>query len=129
MKRASTTFAAAFWIAVLPGFALAQANSSGGGTVFLQCGGQLNFTIDYARNTVNNIPANVNATAIDWTEKTAATGAPVTVVQDFHLDRTTGVLNLTDTVLKSDGSLFPGDNNPNRSSYNCAVASAPATKF
>jgi hypothetical protein len=112
--------------------ALAQAGS-GSGTTFLHCvdaavpTAPIDVTIDFAHNSANNHPATINATAIDWTNNSQAAGG-FSVHQDFHIDRTTGMLTLTNTVY-SGGSVMPGDNNPHRSNYACNVAAAPATKF
>src|SRR3974377_1983542 len=56
--------------------------------IIFQCG--TNFAVDLANNTVNDQPAIINTTAIDWQLKPGPTDD--TGVVDYHIDRTTGLL-------------------------------------
>ena len=95
-------------------------------TIFLTCPRFDPLTIDLTNNTVNNFPATINATAIDWESPSRPTApAGTTVVVRFHIDRTTGILSQYEIF-----HLPTGQQQGN--SYTngiCAVGGHPTTKF
>jgi hypothetical protein len=103
----------------------ASAQAARAKEIYLKCG-QTIYTIDLANKTVNNHPATINATAIDWEATNSATmpKGPETAVAHNHIDRTTGTHTLYITVQ------FPGGSNSGAPvTETCTKTSAPATKF
>jgi hypothetical protein len=93
-------------------------------TIFLQCGTDA-ITVDLTNNTVNNIPATINATAIDWSPHIGATTTPgLSATEQNHIDRTTGTFTSTVTY-NFNGQISYGHGGP----YSCTAGPAPATKF
>ena len=88
-------------------------------TIIFQCG--TSFTVDLKTNTVNNQPATINATAIDW----HLTPGPAddTGVVYYHIDRTTGILTENFTHRRPNGSTQSDD----PTTYRCTVGSARPT--
>ncbi len=107
-------------------------------TIFLKCDqgadwGDKRFitlTIDLTNNTANNLPATINATAIDWQEQTRpltlSSGVTVSATIYNHVDRITG--SYTESVVFHVSSGEHGADPPPRT-YPCTVGSAPPTKF
>jgi hypothetical protein len=96
-------------------------------TMFLQCGTQA-FTVDLANNTVDNHPATINDTAIDWVVRYSyADGTPGS--SQFHIDRTTGAMTSTGTVCFQAGEFKGTCRTTPPSATTCTKGSAPATKF
>jgi hypothetical protein len=88
-------------------------------TIIFQCG--TSFAVDLKNNTVNNQPATINATAIDWQLKPGP--ADDTGVIYYHIDRTTGFLTENFTYRLPNGSTqsdYP-------TTYRCTVGSALPT--
>jgi hypothetical protein len=99
-------------------------------TIFLTCSvpePNKTFTVDLAKNTVNNLPANINQTAIDWQEKLTTADAQTVGVQNNHTDRTAGTLTQQKIILNDTGTgpngVFPPRTVP------CTKSSVPATQF
>jgi hypothetical protein len=88
-------------------------------TIIFQCG--TSFAVDLKNSTVNNQPATINATAIDW----HLTPGPAddTGVIYYHIDRTTGILTENFTYHLPNGSTQSGD----PTTYRCTVGSARRT--
>ena len=109
-------------LSILFGGTAAQAE-----TIYLQCG-QASFTVDLTNKTVNNKPASIDATSIDWNDPpqthTRPDGGLDTVTLFQHIDRVQGTYSFRIQVE------FPGGVNPGRTNtFSCTVGSAPATKF
>jgi hypothetical protein len=103
-------------------------------TLFLECtyrfpGGNdaatNNYTIDLAKNTVNNYPATINETAIDWVEERSYSSG-TTSTRRCHIDRTRGTLIGQDTTCHPDGTC---NTRPWAGAFICTKGRAPATKF
>jgi hypothetical protein len=88
-------------------------------TIIFQCG--TSFAVDLKNNTVNNQPATINATAIDW-HLTPGT-ADATGVVNYHIDRTTGILTENFTYRLPNGST----QSDVPTTYRCTVAGARPT--
>jgi hypothetical protein len=88
-------------------------------TIFFQCG--TSFAVDLTNNTVNNQPATINATAIDW--QLTPGPADDTGVVYYHIDRTTGILTENFTYRLPNGSTQSDD----PTTYRCTLSSAPRT--
>ena len=84
--------------------------------IIFQCG--TSFAVDLANNTVNDQPALINPTAIDWQLKPGPTDD--TGVVDYHIDRTTGILTEKFTYHLPNGSTQSDD----PTTYRCTVDSA-----
>jgi hypothetical protein len=88
-------------------------------TIIFQCG--TSFVVDLTNSSVNDLPAIINATAIDWQLKPGP--ADDTGVVYYHIDRTTGILTENFTYHLPNGSTqsdYP-------TAYRCIVGSAPRT--
>ena len=81
--------------------------------IIFQCG--TSFAVDPANNTVNDQPALINPTAIDWQLKPGPTDD--TGVVDYHIDRTTGILTEKFTYHLPNGSTQSDD----PTTYRCTV--------
>lgn len=106
-------FASCLLVTALASPMLAQAE-----TIFIKCKNVETISINLTNNTVNNIPANIRPTAIDW--------EIVNQYGDFHfhIDRTLGTLITSGTYYRSDG------NHPiPQSTVSCAAVNQPTTKF
>jgi hypothetical protein len=91
-------------------------------TIYLQCSSYKTFTIDLTNSTVDNLPATINATAIDWQFKGVVANKPgLTFVDNRHIDRIAGTFSHYATDSTGDSSHW--DPVP------CTVISAPPTKF
>jgi hypothetical protein len=92
-------------------------------SIFLQCGSGM-FTVDLTNNTVDNKPATINATSIDWTW-TAPTDYGSQSVGHFHIDRIAGTLTYQWSTHFANGRTgdLPSQTSP------CTVGSPPPTKF
>ena len=88
-------------------------------TIIFQCG--ISFVVDLKNNTVNNQPATINATAIDW--HLTPEPADDTGVIYYHIDRTTGTLTENFTYHLPNGSTQSDD----PTTYRCTVGSARPT--
>ena len=84
--------------------------------IIFQCG--TSFTVDLTNNTVNDQPALITPTAIDWQLKPGPTDD--TGVVDYHIDRTTGILTEKFTHHFPNGSTQSDD----PTTYRCTVVSA-----
>jgi hypothetical protein len=89
-------------------------------TIIFQCG--TSFAVDLKNNTVNNQPAKINATAIDWQLKPGP--ADDAGVVYYHIDRTTGILTENFTYFLPNGSTQSDD----PTTYHCTVG-ATRTKI
>jgi hypothetical protein len=85
-------------------------------TIIFQCG--TSFAVDLTNNTVNDQPATINATAIDW--QLTPGPADDTGVIYYHIDRTTGILTENFTYHLPNGSTQSDD----PTTYRCTVGSA-----
>ena len=88
-------------------------------TVIFQCG--TSFTVDLKNKSVNNQPATINATAIDW-HLTPGPADDAGVVS-YHIDRTTGILTEKFTYHFPNGSTQSND----PTTYRCTVGNARPT--
>jgi hypothetical protein len=94
-------------------------------TIFLHCGeSQSNYTVDLTNNTVDNYPATINATSIDWTE-TPPPDQGTKSVGHFHIDRIAGTLTYQWSTHFANGRTADLP----RATISCAVSSPPPTKF
>jgi hypothetical protein len=94
-------------------------------TIFLHCGESAStFTVDLTNNTVDNKPATINATSIDWTW-TPPPDQGTQSVGHFHIDRIAGTLTSQWSTHFANGRT--GDL-PSQT-WSCTVSSAPPTKF
>lgn len=98
---------------------LAASCTARANTIIFQCG--TSFAVDLKNNTVNNQPATINETAIDWQQ----TPGPVDEngVVYYHIDRTTGILTENFTYRLPNGSTQSDD----PTTYRCTVGGAPRT--
>jgi hypothetical protein len=116
-------------LAVLMAIACAQTASAE--TIFLTCNenyaGTAIFTVDLANSTVNNHPATINPTAIDWQTPIAAdaTGHITSSTTFDHIDRTAGTITEYATYHWASGLV----NSSRPQTYPCTVGSPPPTKF
>jgi hypothetical protein len=85
-------------------------------TIIFQCG--MSFAVDLKNSTVNNQPATINATAIDW--QLIPGPANGTGIVSYHIDRTTGILTENFTYHLPNGSTQSDD----PTTYHCTVGSA-----
>lgn len=86
--------------------------------IFLRCAddtGSIIHTIDTEKKTIDNRPARINATSIDWNTEGQ------TAKSSWHIDRVTG--QQTQHVVSKGGS------GEATFQINCSVTTAPATKF
>ena len=90
-------------------------------TIIFQCG--TSFAVDLKNNTVNNQPATINATAIDW-QLTPGPADDAGVVY-YHIDRTTGILTENFTYRLPNGSIQSDD----PTTYRCTVAPPTIPRF
>jgi hypothetical protein len=92
-------------------------------TIFLTCGSN-SFTVDLTNHTVNNLPASITSTAIDW-QKTSYPEPGGSAVSYSHIDRIAG------TYMTYFTAHFPNGvtNDSPRDTHPCTAGSAPATKF
>jgi len=88
-------------------------------TIIFQCG--VSFAVDLKNHTVNNQPATINATAIDW--HVALEPADDTGVIYYHIDRTTGILTESFTYHLPNGSTQSDD----PTTYRCTEGGARPT--
>jgi hypothetical protein len=85
-----------------------------------------NLTVDFTNNTVNNKPATINATAIDWQVK-LDWGGGNTRVDYYHIDRTAGTLTYSPGQMHFANGFIPPQSTS--STYSCSVGSPSPTKF
>ena len=85
-------------------------------TIIFQCG--TSFAVDLKNKTVNDLPATINATAIDW--QLTPEPAHDTGVVYYHIDRTAGTLTENFTYHLPNGSAQSDD----PTTYRCTVGSA-----
>ena len=85
-------------------------------TIIFQCG--TSFAVDLKNKTVNDLPATINATAIDW--QLTPEPAHDTGVVYYHIDRTAGILTENFTYHLPNGSAQSDD----PTTYRCTVGSA-----
>lgn len=109
----------------------ASSQSARADTIFLTCNegiiGPKTFTVDLTNNTVNNEPATINSTAIDWQIQLHgdATGQVTSGRVYNHIDRTAGTIREYVTYHWANGRDITSDPN----TYPCSVGSPPPTKF
>ena len=105
-----------------------------GETLYLSCNNNSSatpeiYTIDLTNNMVNNLPAKINETSIDWQEFTSAESSSRSVLNGatnyYHIDRIAGTitLNVTYDFVSQPDQYFNGSPEP------CMAISAPATRF
>ncbi len=100
-------------------------------TIFLTCTGAAGrpqtLTIDTDKNTVDNLPATINQTSIDWQRTYIPTGATdsSTASEINHIDRTTGAYTSTQAIRFANGNVHQWD----PSVFSCVRGDAPKTKF
>jgi hypothetical protein len=80
-------------------------------------------TIDLANKTVNNLPASINLTSIDWKETDVQVGG--TAIYRYHIDRASGVFTQKAQTRFDNGRLV----DMGESAYDCNVGNPPPTKF
>lgn len=105
---------------------LAVSGAAQAETIYLTCVGDNAgaYTVDLAANTVNNLPATINATTINW-QRNLDFGGGNTRVEYWKIDRVAGTLNLSFQSHFANGFIPPVVNQTS----NCTLGSAPATKF
>src|SRR5260370_1155680 len=91
--------------------------------IYLNCGSDT-FTVDLTNSTVDNNPATISTTAIDW-QRTDYPQPGGSALNHFHIDRTTGTFTRYFTAHFPNGVVrdSPLVTQP------CTVGSQPATKF
>jgi hypothetical protein len=94
-------------------------------TIFLKCG-SFDFTVDLTHSTVNNLPAMINATAIDWVKGPYDAGSGYTAKEFYHIDRAAGTVTRRNETVSPSGEPGPA---PLGSTDSCTAGSAPATIF
>jgi hypothetical protein len=100
--------------------ALAASTAANAQTIFLKCGAMDVITVDLAKSTVNNKPANITPVAIDWENENDSLG-----IVHIHIDRSSGTLSTTGTY-----HLPSGDTPiPRTTDDACTVSNQPSTKF
>jgi hypothetical protein len=92
-------------------------------TIFLQCDTHT-YTIDLTNDTVDNHPATINPTAIDW-QTTQDFGNGGSAINYNHIDRTAGTARYGHTVHFPNGVVKDLD----AQTASCTKVSAPPTKF
>lgn len=104
--------------------ALTASSPARADTIFLICGGN-DFTVDLSKNTVNNEPAAINPTAIDWEVILIPSNEGTSGTLHNHIDRTTATYTSSVTyVSRGGGNLGTvADTKP------CALGSPPRPKF
>ena len=90
--------------------ALAVAPAAHAETIYLQCGNS-RYEVDLANSTVNNFPATINTTSIDWTISNQSQN----LTRNYHIDRVGGTFSATGTWVTAPQP--------------CTKGSAPATRF
>jgi hypothetical protein len=85
-------------------------------TIIFKCG--TSFAVDLKNKTVNDLPATINATAVDW--QLTPEPAHDTGVVRYHIDRITGILTEYFTYHLPNGSTQSDD----PTTYRCTVGSA-----
>jgi len=93
-------------------------------TIFLKCGDYSAFTVDLSNSTVDNHPATINATAIDW-QVPQELGSGKSGVTYWHIDRIAATLTDYFTVRDRNGVV----NTSRSTTESCTVLSVPPTKF
>jgi hypothetical protein len=96
-------------------------------TIFLQCG-ETSHTVDLTNNAVDNHPATINETAIDWEWKFSYPDG-TTRLENRHIDRTTGTETGTYTTCFVSGGFRGTCKTASITPISCTKASAPAKKF
>ena len=98
-------------------------------TIFLTCN-QGTFTIDLTNKTVNNLPATINATSIDWEVHTTYPDDGTTYSGQVHIDRTSGLMTSSGTLCFGSGgykgTCRPGPSGPPTA---CTKGEPPPVKF
>jgi hypothetical protein len=95
--------------------------------IYLTCAnviGPVNYTIDTANGTANNLHATINPTAIDWDEPLGSGSPGLTAVRHNHIDRAAGTWSSAITY-NNNGQTSTGNEGP----FPCTAGAAPATKF
>ena len=119
-------------ITVLLVLALLMSASAFAETIYLQCAYKpdksqtINLTVDPDAKTVDNKPATISTTAIDWQLEVSVDGSThgETATIYNHIDRVTGTFSTRATF-----HFRNGDRTNPPSTYDCTPASAPKTKF
>ena len=97
-------------------------------TIFIICTGNYDdhFTVDLANGTVDNKPARINETAIDWEVQLRAADDGTSGVSHNHIDRTAGTYTYSVTYnIRGRGNFKTSD----PQTKPCTVGSSPTTKF
>lgn len=107
---------------------LAASGAARAETIFLTCTGLYptsTITVDLTNNTVNNYPAKIDATSIDWREGPVPANEGMTMTRVRHIDRTAGTV--------TGYTSFDKEGNSQGASATltvaCSADSAPPTKF
>jgi hypothetical protein len=112
--------------------AFAQAVQAPGQTqpIYIKCGGTGSLAVNAASGTVtmggNTIPATITPSAIDFHYSAPGTGV-TSIIWDnnYHIDRVTGMLNLSQTLHLPDGR----SDGPHDSTFQCSPDAPPQTRF
>lgn len=94
-------------------------------TIFLRCA-DTTFTVNLDNSTVNNRPATINATSIDWEVIPGSSDVTLTAVMYNHTDRIAGTYSSSITYHSSRNGAV---NSASSGTVPCTVSSAPPTKF
>jgi hypothetical protein len=110
---------------------LASSQTARAETIFLTCTGEGNpitFTVDLTNNTVDNLPAAIDATSIDWQKTyTPEGGKPCDIAgEKNHIDRTSGTFKRIATIHFCNGVEKELGPIP---LMTCTKGSAPVTQF
>lgn len=113
----------------LAALTLIAASSAHAQTIYLSChetgSPDRNVTVDLTNGTIDNLPAQINATSFDWNKNLPSLNDPrTTAVIYYHIDRTTGAYS--SHVFYS----YNGRPNGGFQGYgSCALSAAPVTKY
>jgi hypothetical protein len=108
--------------------ALAAAGTANAETIYLSCvmsgGNGEQHTVDVSSGSVDNHPASINATSIDWSFALGSGSPGLTGTMYSHIDRTSGVLTERIAYVYNGRQMADGHN-----TGTCSVGAAPAVKF
>jgi hypothetical protein len=95
--------------------------------IFLTCTGDnpTQLTVDLTKSTVNNMPATINPTSIDWQHVAAPASDGTTGTTYGHIDRSAGTYTSWATFHTPSGQ----DLSSGQTTMSCIAGSPPPTKF
>ena len=76
--------------------------------LYLRCGDMGELLVDLAKGTVNNLPAIITPSSVDWQDMGTNPENGISIHAQFHLDRGTKLLTQNWKFVLPDGSTKPG---------------------